>query len=151
MKTSQQLKLRSVALILAFALFILWRRFSPSETNNRHLRPNSDAYMILCACEMYRINNGFYPTTEQGLLALVQEPHTKPKPGKWTALVDRVPVDPWGMEYRYGCDDPYSHDRKSIRIISVGKDRTFATEDDLVLPIDPPPLSFRERLSLWFQ
>lgn len=151
MKTSQRLKLRSVALFLALALFILWLRFSPRETNNRHLGANSDAYMILSACEMYRINNGFYPTTEQGLLAFVKEPHTKPIPGKWTALIDRVPVDPWGMEYRYECDAPYAQDRKSIRIISAGKDGTFATEDDLALPIDPPTLSFLERLSLWFQ
>jgi general secretion pathway protein G len=149
MKTSHRIKLRAVILFLALAAPILWARFSTKGTGPGHLRTNTDANMILSLCDMYRINNGFYPTTEQGLLAFVREPHTKPIPDKWTALADQVPKDPWGKEYRYECDDPYGNDRKSIRIISAGKDGTFATEDDLILPIKPAPMTFRERLSRW--
>ena len=151
MKASHRINMRAAILFVAFTVFVLWLRSSPRGTTHGYHYRNSDALMILSICDIYRINNGFYPTTEQGLLAFVKEPHTKPLPGKWTALADHVPLDPWGVEYRYECDDPYSQDRKSIRIISAGKDGTFATEDDLILPMATPPLTWRERISLWLR
>lgn len=150
-KTSRRIKIRALVLFLVLAALILWARYGTEPAVHRNVRPNNDANMILTLCEMYRINNGFYPTTEQGLRALVEKPATAPHPTRWTALADRVPVDPWGTEYRYACDDPYHKDRTTIRIISAGKDGAFATADDLILPTDPAPETWRERLRRWLR
>lgn len=104
--------------------------------------------MIVSVCRIYQINNGLFPTTEQGLRALVKMPTTEPIPEHWTALADCVPKDPWGQEYHYVCDDPFCKDPKVIHIISAGKDGILHTEDDLNL-CEATPLTFRERLNRW--
>jgi general secretion pathway protein G len=64
-----------------------------------------DIAVVVNALKMYRLDNGGYPTTEQGLLALVQRPTTNPAPANWKAggYLDRqvVPKDPWGTDYQY--------------------------------------------------
>ncbi|MHC9543305.1 MAG: type II secretion system major pseudopilin GspG [Vulcanimicrobiota bacterium] len=52
---------------------------------------------------LYKLDNGVYPTTEQGLLALVEEPVDKPRPRKWKQYLDKVPYDPWSEPYLYKC------------------------------------------------
>ncbi len=58
---------------------------------------------ITQALKLYRLDNSFYPTTEQGLQALVTQPTTSPAPGNWKrgGYLDRMPKDPWGREYQY--------------------------------------------------
>lgn len=78
--------------------------------------------------KLYESMNGFPPTTEQGLKALVSPPETDPKPTRWTQLFDSVPKDPYGMEYIYvspGKRNPGSYD-----IYSAGPDRKPDTADD---------------------
>jgi general secretion pathway protein G len=55
------------------------------------------------ALKLYRADNGFYPTTDQGLEALVNEPTTSPLPLRYNpeAYLDKVPTDPWGNAYLY--------------------------------------------------
>lgn len=57
------------------------------------------------ALKLYRLDNGVYPSTEQGLEALVDKPETGTVPGGWRegGYLDstRVPKDPWGHEYVY--------------------------------------------------
>jgi general secretion pathway protein G len=54
---------------------------------------------------MFRLDNGFYPTTEQGLIALIEKPSSEPVPPKWSenGYLDKkkLPKDPWGREYLY--------------------------------------------------
>lgn len=145
---SHRRKRKAVILFLAFAIPICWARYRSPFTGVSLSRPKSDANSIMSVCRMYQINNGFFPTTEQGLQALVTMPSTKPVPEHWTALADCVPKDPWGQEYHYVCDDPFSNDPKVIHIISAGKDGTLHTEDDLNL-FETTPLTFRERLKRW--
>ena len=56
---------------------------------------------IVQALKVYRLDNGAYPSTEQGLLALVQKPTTNPVPGNWKQYLDRLPKDPWDGDYQY--------------------------------------------------
>jgi general secretion pathway protein G len=60
---------------------------------------------IETALQMYKLDNGFYPTTEQGLQALVEPPSTGRLPAKWRAggylEKSRVPLDPWGQPFVY--------------------------------------------------
>jgi general secretion pathway protein G len=57
------------------------------------------------ALDMYRIDNGHYPSTEQGLQALVQKPSGSPEPKNWNPSgymkKKELPKDPWGNDYQY--------------------------------------------------
>jgi len=74
------------------------------------------------ALDAYRLNNGDYPTTQQGLEALRREPLSDPRPPDWRGPYVRkeIPVDPWGNPYVYRCPgeaNPWSYD-----LVSYGKD-----------------------------
>ncbi len=55
------------------------------------------------ALHLYKLDNGIYPTTEQGLQALVQPPTVSPLPKKWRegGYLPKVPLDPWGNPFVY--------------------------------------------------
>jgi general secretion pathway protein G len=55
------------------------------------------------ALKIYRLDNGTYPSTEQGLNALVQKPTGNPQPANWKAggYLERLPTDPWKSPYQY--------------------------------------------------
>ena len=64
-----------------------------------------DVASILQALKLYRLDNGAYPTTEQGLRALLAKPTIEPIPSNWKqgGYLERssMPKDPWGNEYKY--------------------------------------------------
>jgi len=66
----------------------------------------------------YRIDTGHYPTTQQGLNALVSKPQDEPK---WSGpyLAKALPPDPWGRPYMYRLPGEQSHD---FELMSLGKD-----------------------------
>lgn len=80
------------------------------------------------ALETYYLNNGNYPTQEQGLKALVEQPEDDPVPKKWKKLFDEIPKDSWGQEFIYII--PGEH--KEYDLFSKGPDRSEDTEDDIV-------------------
>lgn len=55
------------------------------------------------ALDMYRLDNGVYPTTDQGLDALVTKPTSSPEPRSYRqdGYIKRLPQDPWGNDYQY--------------------------------------------------
>ncbi len=63
----------------------------------------ADLKSIAAALKMYRLDNGDYPTTEQGLAALVTRPTAPPAPAAYAAggYLAQMPADPWGHPYRY--------------------------------------------------
>lgn len=64
-----------------------------------------DIASVMQALKLYRLDNGRYPTTEQGLQALITKPSTEPIPNNWKqgGYLERssVPRDPWGQPYQY--------------------------------------------------
>jgi general secretion pathway protein G len=64
-----------------------------------------DIAQIMGALKLYRLDNGRYPSTEQGLRALIEKPSTEPVPNNWKqgGYLERnsLPKDPWGKEYQY--------------------------------------------------
>jgi general secretion pathway protein G len=60
-----------------------------------------DIAAIMQQLKLYRLDNGRYPTNEQGLPALVAKPQSQPAPSNWKQYLDRVPKDPWGNAYQY--------------------------------------------------
>ncbi len=92
-------------------------------------RVKGDFSTLSSTLKMYKINNGFYPSTAQGLKALVERPSGAPVPKSWTQLADRVPTDPWQQEYLYKF--PGSKVSTEFELISKGKDGQSGTEDDM--------------------
>jgi general secretion pathway protein G len=60
-----------------------------------------DVSALMQALKLYRLDNGRYPSTEQGLQALATRPQTAPVPNNWKQYVEKLPRDPWGYPYNY--------------------------------------------------
>ena len=88
----------------------------------------ADIQAIGTQLQLYESMNGFYPTTDQGLQALVTQPSTDPRPTRWYQLFKQAPKDPWGNDYVYRC--PGQKHSDSYDLYSAGPDRRQDTEDD---------------------
>ena len=80
--------------------------------------------------DMYEIDNGKYPTTEQGLKALIEQPATAPAPTNWNGPYlkkKKVPLDPWGKEYVY--TSPGVHNAEDYDLSSYGHDGVESADD----------------------
>ena len=60
-----------------------------------------DVGTIMDALKRYRLDNQRYPTTEQGLQALIARPAGEPQPMNWKPYLEKLPNDPWGHPYQY--------------------------------------------------
>lgn len=78
----------------------------------------TDMKSIAGALELYRLDNSRYPTTEQGLAALVEKPTSPPTPMRWNpeGYLKSLPKDPWGSPYQYALPG------KNFEIFSLGAD-----------------------------
>jgi general secretion pathway protein G len=63
----------------------------------------ADFKVIETALKMYRLDNYNYPSSEQGLIALVEKTRLEPVPRQWklNGYLEELPVDPWGRPYHY--------------------------------------------------
>lgn len=91
-----------VAILGILAALVVPRIMSrPDEA--RIVAAKQDIAAIKQALNLYRLDNVRYPTTEQGLQALVEKPVSGPIPGNWKigGYLERLPNDPWGAPYQY--------------------------------------------------
>jgi general secretion pathway protein G len=97
------LELMVVVVILSILALVIVPRVIDRPDQARAARAQSDIAAIASAVQLYRLDNFRYPTTEQGLRALVTRPSTDPAPQNWASngYMDRVPVDPWGQPYQF--------------------------------------------------
>jgi general secretion pathway protein G len=88
----------------------------------RIVAAKQDIAAIRQALNLYKLDNQRYPSTEQGLQALVERPATNPVPGNWKTggYLERLMSDPWGTPYQYL--NPGLHGE--IDIFSLGADGT---------------------------
>jgi general secretion pathway protein G len=61
----------------------------------------TDVGNLMQALKLYKLDNQRFPSTEQGLNALILKPTTEPVPGNWKPYLDKLPKDPWGRPYQY--------------------------------------------------
>ena len=61
----------------------------------------TDVNNLMQAVKLYRLDNQRYPTTQQGLQALVTKPTVGASPPNWKPYLDKLPSDPWGRAYQY--------------------------------------------------
>jgi len=82
-----------------------------------------DIASIMQALKLYRLDNGRYPTTDQGLQSLITKPTTEPMPSNWKqgGYLERssVPSDPWGETYKFLNPGV----RGEVDVFSLGRDR----------------------------
>lgn len=86
----------------------------------RALAARQDIATLSQALKLYRLDNKRYPTTEQGLEALIAKPVLPPIPDGWKTggYIERLPADPWGKPYQYL--NPGIHGE--VDILSLGAD-----------------------------
>ena len=90
-----------VVVILGILASIVVPKIMSRPDEARVVKARQDILAIQNALDLYKLDNGIYPTTDQGLSALVTKPTSAPEPRDWKAYLKRVPVDPWGREYLY--------------------------------------------------
>jgi general secretion pathway protein G len=113
-----------IALLLGAAIY----KMAPSVDVAKTTRVAADIQSLRTALLSYSGMNGFYPTTEQGLQALVTRPAGEPAPERWVHFMDGVPKDPWGSQYIYRC--PGQKNPTGYDLFSAGPDRKPDTPDD---------------------
>lgn len=114
-----------IALLVASGIYFTKGQFEFAQDT----RIRGDIQSITGQLKLYQATNGFLPSTEQGLKALVERPQSDPKPRQWRQLLERVPLDPWQSEYVYVY--PGKKNTGGFDLFSKGLDRTANTEDDL--------------------
>jgi len=96
----------------------------------------SDIVALENALDMYRLDNGRYPSSEQGLAALVAKPERPPLPRNYPedGYIRRLPQDPWGNAYQLR--NPGKHGK--LDVFSIGPDGLADTQDDIGNWLDKP-------------
>jgi general secretion pathway protein G len=91
-----------VAILGILAALIVPKIIGRSD-DARIVAAKQDVATLVAALKLYRLDNQRYPTTDQGLKALVEKPTTEPLPNNWKAggYLDKLPRDPWGNPYQY--------------------------------------------------
>ncbi|MDH2235144.1 type II secretion system major pseudopilin GspG [Pigmentiphaga sp. GD03639] len=108
-----------VVVILGILAALVVPRVLDRPDQARAVAARQDISGIMQALKLYRLDNGRYPTTEQGLRALVERPATGQVPPNWKQYLDRLPADPWGNPYQYLNPGVHGAD---VDVFSLGAD-----------------------------
>ena len=97
------IELMVVLVILGVLAAIIAPKIMDRPDEARIIAARQDISSLVQALKLYRLDNIRYPTTEQGLQALVTKPTIEPIPGNWKSggYLERLPKDPWGNPYMY--------------------------------------------------
>lgn len=119
-----------VIIIAALAAMVVPRLGSRSEQAKVAVAEADINANIGLALKLYKLDNGRYPTTSQGLKALLQKPTSSPLPTNWNGpYLEKESLDPWNNVYQY--KNPGAHNKDNYDLYSMGTDGTEGTEDDI--------------------
>src|ERR1700674_5141566 len=92
-----------VVVILGILAAIVVPRIMDRPDEARRVAAKADIGALVQSLKLYRLDNGNYPTTDQGLVALAQKPTNNPVPANWKqgGYPERLPKDPCGSDYQY--------------------------------------------------
>ncbi|MDL1981973.1 MAG: type II secretion system major pseudopilin GspG [Deltaproteobacteria bacterium] len=123
------IELMVVIIILGILAMYVMPRIMGRPDEARQVKARLDMASLETALKLYKLDNGVYPGTEQGLQALVVQPETGTLAKKWRKggylEKNRIPKDPWGNEYIYLCPGVNG----DFDIISYGADGVSGGED----------------------
>lgn len=112
-----------ISILVGSAIYLLVGNIDEA----REQRVEADIQAISTQLRTYEMQNLTFPTTAQGLDALVNKPSGDPQPRRWRMLMEEVPLDPWGTPYQYaypGKLKPGGYD-----LYSLGPDRVESADD----------------------
>ena len=92
-----------VVSILAILGALIVPKIMDRPNEARIVAAKHDIGSVVAALKLYKLDNGRYPTTDQGLQALVEKPTSDPVPANWKGggYLEKMPKDPWGHDYLY--------------------------------------------------
>ncbi|MFW5927456.1 MAG: type II secretion system major pseudopilin GspG [Wenzhouxiangella sp.] len=92
-----------VVVIIGILAAVVVPRVMDEPDRARVTKAKQDVQALMTALNMYKLDNYTYPSTEQGLEALVRKPSGEPEAPNWKSggYIERLPKDPWGREYQY--------------------------------------------------
>lgn len=116
-----------IALLVGMGIFTMTDVLGDAEEG----KARGDIQTLRTNLIRYKTKGGMYPTTEQGLDALVKRPTTAPQPRSWKQYYssEQALMDPWNNKYQY--QYPGKHNTDSYDIFSMGQDGQPGTEDDI--------------------
>jgi general secretion pathway protein G len=127
------IELLLVVVIIGILAAIVVPRLVGRSDEARISAAKGDLSSMSTALSAYEVDNGKYPTTAQGLMALLVKPSAPPEPKSWKGPylqnITEIPKDPWGNEYQYLC--PGSKNIAGFDLFSYGSDGQAGTEDDI--------------------
>lgn len=120
-----------VLVILGLLASLLGPQILGRVDDARITKAKNDIGAIETALKMYKLDTGVYPTTEQGLNALIEMPETDPVPTGWKTggYIEATSIkDPWNNDYIYR--SPTDDEERDYEIISLGADGKEGGEDE---------------------
>jgi general secretion pathway protein G len=112
------IELMVVIMILGVLAALVVPRVMNRPDEARVVAARQDIAQVMQALKLYRLDNSRYPTTEQGLQALVVRPTSGPLPTNWKSYLEKLPNDPWGRPYQFLSPGV----RGEIDVFSLGAD-----------------------------
>jgi len=105
-----------VVVILGILAAVVVPKIMSRPEQARIVKVKQDILAIQSALDLYKLDNGFYPSTDQGLQALISKPTVDPMPRNWKTdgYLHQIPMDPWGQQYQY------INENDQLRIFSYG-------------------------------
>ena len=122
------IELMVVLVIIGLLAGIVASNYMDAPDLAKQVQAKANISALESGLKLYKLDNGSYPTTEQGLGALVQQPSTGAPKWKKGGYLEKgkVPLDPWDNEYIYLCPGLHGN----FDIVSYGKDGIPGGEDD---------------------
>ena len=116
-----------MVVILGILAAVLVPKVMDRPDEARKVKAAQDIRALEASLNLYKLDNYEYPSTDQGLEALVDKPDIPPEPARWKTggYLDRMPLDPWRQPYQYlnpGVNG-------TIDIFSTGPDRQPSDDD----------------------
>ncbi|MCW8826802.1 MAG: type II secretion system major pseudopilin GspG [Gammaproteobacteria bacterium] len=92
-----------VVVILGILAAVVVPRIMDNPDKARVIKGKQDIRAIESALNLYKLDNFNYPSTDQGLEALINQPSGEPKANNWKqgGYLGKLPKDPWGSDYLY--------------------------------------------------
>lgn len=124
------LELVVVIIVLGLLAAIVAPQILGRVSDARTTAAQTQVELFGTALDSYRLDNGSYPTTEQGLAALRERPTRAPLPTNWRGpyLRKDVPLDPWGKPYLYR--SPGERNTTGYDLSSLGRDGKVGGEGE---------------------
>lgn len=122
------IELMLVVIIIGILISMVLPRLAGRSQQARVAAASADINAnIATALDLYELDNGQYPTTEQGLKALAVESDISPMPNNWRGpYLKRIPLDPWKRAYVYKSPGEHNQD---YDLYSLGPDGIESSDD----------------------